>query len=152
MSHWENQEIQKIVGATKRKSPEDKWSILKGTTFGYYMWFIQDTLDIMDEFPGLKGFYIIMNNAPVHILEIVVPIIIRRGYTPVYLTSYSPELNPIEQFWAVVKAKFKRGKLNDVEALIIRIVEACDAAPDQQFVKWFNSCLNKVSLHRLLSL
>ncbi|ORE22707.1 hypothetical protein BCV71DRAFT_171299, partial [Rhizopus microsporus] len=37
-------------------------------------------------------------------------------YIPVYLPPCSPELNPIEQFWKVLKDRVKRGKLKDVEA------------------------------------
>lgn len=104
----------KVVGTTKRKAPEDQLSVLKGTTGEHYLQFINDTMDIMDEFPEMKGYFIIMDNAPIHIPEMIDPIIMKRGYTPVYLPPYSPELNPIEQFWAITKAKVKRGKLSDV--------------------------------------
>lgn len=40
---------------------------------------------------------------------------------------YSPELNPIEQFWLVVKSKVKRNKFSEKESLIARISEACDS-------------------------
>ena len=34
-----------------------------------------------------------------------------------YLPPYSPELNPIEQFWSLVKGKMKRGQLLTEENL-----------------------------------
>ncbi|KAG1056438.1 hypothetical protein G6F43_001683 [Rhizopus delemar] len=43
----------KVVGATKRKAPEDKISVPKGTTSGHYTKFINDTIDIMGEFPEM---------------------------------------------------------------------------------------------------
>jgi hypothetical protein len=43
----------KVVGATKRKAPEDRISIPKGTTSGHYVQLINDTMDIMDEFPEM---------------------------------------------------------------------------------------------------
>ena len=55
-------------------------------------------MDIMDEFPEMRGYFIVMDNAPIHIPEVIDHIIINRGYTPVCLPPYSPELNPIEQF------------------------------------------------------
>ncbi|KAG1539963.1 hypothetical protein G6F46_007974 [Rhizopus delemar] len=50
----------------------------------------------MDEFPNMKGFHVVMDNAPIHSRDVVDPIISERGYIPVYLPPYSPELNPIE--------------------------------------------------------
>ncbi|KAG1146978.1 hypothetical protein G6F37_003676 [Rhizopus arrhizus] len=119
----------KVIGATKRKAPEDQLSVPKGTTGEHYLQFINDTMDIVDEFPKIKGYFIIMDSAPIHVPEMIDLIIMKRGYTPVYLPPYSPELNPIEQFWAIIKAKVKRGKLSDVETLTIRIIEASKAVP-----------------------
>jgi hypothetical protein len=75
----------KVVGATKRKAPEDRISIPKGTTSGHYIQFINDTMDIIGEFPEMRGFHIIMGNAPIHVPSIIDPVIIRRGYIPAYL-------------------------------------------------------------------
>jgi transposase len=58
-------------------------------------------MGIMDEFPEMQGFDIVMDNTPIHVLEMFDPIIIKRGYTPVYLPPHSPERNPIEQFWSI---------------------------------------------------
>ncbi|EIE83729.1 hypothetical protein RO3G_08434 [Rhizopus delemar RA 99-880] len=44
----------------------------------------------------MKGFHVVMDNAPIHSRDVVDPIISERGYIPVYLPPYSPELNPIE--------------------------------------------------------
>ncbi|KAI8878314.1 hypothetical protein K501DRAFT_196105 [Backusella circina FSU 941] len=48
-----------------------------------------------------------------------------------YLPPYSPELNPIEQFWAILKGKLKRHKLLTEEKLSDRIAEACNAMPSE---------------------
>ena len=85
----------KVVGTTKRKVPGDTASAIpKRTTAGHYLQFISDTLDIMDEFPNMKGFHIVMDNAPIHSHGLVDPVIIERSYIPVQLLPYSPELNP----------------------------------------------------------
>lgn len=52
-----NVKRRKVVGATKRKSPEDRISVPKGTTSGHYLNFINDTMDIMHEFPEMRGFF-----------------------------------------------------------------------------------------------
>jgi transposase len=82
--------------------------IPKGITAGYCLWFIGDKLDIMDVFPNMKGFHIVMDNSPIHSPDAIDPIIKEREYIPLYLPPYSPELNPIEIFWKVFKDKGKR--------------------------------------------
>ncbi|KAG1450377.1 hypothetical protein G6F56_008368 [Rhizopus delemar] len=145
-----NVKRRKMAGATKRKAPSDKISMPKGTTGAHYMHFIIDTMDIMDTFPKMQGFHIVMDNAPIHIPSVIDPLIEKRGYIPVYLPPYSPELNPIENFWSIVKSKVKRHSLKDTETLTSRIVESCEEVPLQHLqnciqhsVKQFDKCLNK---------
>ncbi|EIE82108.1 hypothetical protein RO3G_06813 [Rhizopus delemar RA 99-880] len=57
----------------------------------------------MDKYPEMKGHYLVMDNAPIHSSTDIGKYIHSRGYRYVYLPPYSPELNPIEQFWSVVK-------------------------------------------------
>ncbi|KAI8076398.1 uncharacterized protein B0P05DRAFT_471980, partial [Gilbertella persicaria] len=63
------------------------------------------------------------------------------------------ELNPIEQFWSIIKAKVRRAKLSDIETLTIRIIEASEAVPIvhleniiQHSVNQFEKCQNKIPL------
>ncbi|KAG1202395.1 hypothetical protein G6F70_002293 [Rhizopus microsporus] len=77
-----------------------------GTVTGHYFSFLKATMDEMDQYPHMKGYYLIMDNAPIHKSEDIAKYIISRGYRYAYLPSYSPELNPIEQFWSVVKSKY----------------------------------------------
>ncbi|KAI8884478.1 hypothetical protein K501DRAFT_161332, partial [Backusella circina FSU 941] len=83
-----NVKRRKVVGATKRKAPQDRLSVPNGTTGDHYLQFFNDTMDIMDEFPEIKDYFIVMDNAPIHVPQIVDPVIISRGYTPVYLPPY----------------------------------------------------------------
>ncbi|KAG1310778.1 hypothetical protein G6F64_004314 [Rhizopus arrhizus] len=62
-------------------------------------------MDEMDKFEHMKGYYLVMDNAPIHKADIISKYIESRGYRCAYLPSYSPELNPIEQFWSIVKTK-----------------------------------------------
>ncbi|KAG1167496.1 hypothetical protein G6F36_012526 [Rhizopus arrhizus] len=148
-----NLKRRKAVGATKRKAPEDQLSVPKGTIGEHYLQFISDTMDIMDGFSEMKDYFIIMDNAPIHVPEIIDPIIIQRGYIPVYLPPYSPELNLIEQFWSIIKTKVRRTKLSDIETLTARIVETSEAVPIvhleniiQHSVNQFEKCQNKMPL------
>ncbi|KAG1054515.1 hypothetical protein G6F43_003481 [Rhizopus delemar] len=145
-----NVKRRKVVGATKRKAPGDKLSMPNGTTGAHYMHFIIDTMNIMDTFPDMQGFHIVMDNASIYVPSIINPLIEKRGYVPVYLTPYSPELNPIEDFWSIVKSKVKRHALKDTETLTSRIIESCgEASPQhlqnciQHSVDLFDKCLNK---------
>ena len=49
----------------------------------------------------------------------------------VYLSPYSPELNPIEQFWALVKRKVRHKKLQGTKTFQDRIVDAANEVPIQ---------------------
>ncbi|CAO3684171.1 unnamed protein product [Rhizopus stolonifer] len=119
----------RVVGAKRRKGPEDKLTVSSGTTDEHYLQFLNDTMDIIDEFPEMKGSSIIMDNAPIHVPDLIDSVVIRRGYVLVYLPLYSPELNPIEHFWAILKGKVKHDKLKDVEKFTSRNIEASEAVP-----------------------
>lgn len=98
-----------------------------GTVTGHYFNFIASTIAVMDRHEEFKGHYFIMDNAPIHTSDNIRNFIESRGYGCVYLPPYSPELNPIEQFWSVVKSKLKREKLLEAETLNSRIAEACQS-------------------------
>jgi transposase len=83
-------------------------------------------LDIMDLDENLKGNYIVMDNASILKSKPMIRKIERRDYKVMYLPLYSPELNPIEQFWGVVKGKMKRDRLLAEENLSDRIADACN--------------------------
>jgi transposase len=55
----------------------------------------------------MKGHYLVMDNAAIHTPVKVRALVESRGYTHLYLSSYSPFLNPIEEFWSKVKAEGK---------------------------------------------
>ena len=149
-----NVKKRRVVGAKKRKAAEDAVpKIPTGTTGGHFVQFISDTLDIMDQFPHMKGFHIVMDNAAIHIPKIIDPVILQRGYIPVYLPPYSPVLNPIELFWKVLKDRVKRGELTDVETLTTRIIEGSEDVPVehlqnfiQRSINAFPKCINKEPL------
>ncbi|KAG0938697.1 hypothetical protein G6F57_006565 [Rhizopus arrhizus] len=67
------------------------------------------------------------DNAPIHTSVDIAKYVESRGYRFIYLPPYSPELNPIEQFWSAVKSKVKRNKLLEAETLMTRISEASNS-------------------------
>ena len=112
---------------------------------GHYLSFVKVTLDEMDKCPEMKEHYLVMDNAPIHNSADIGKYINSRGYRFIYLPPYSPELNPIVQFWSVVKTKVKRNKFLEKESLITRVSEACDSLYLSDF-KGFDKCLNKERL------
>ncbi|KAG1376531.1 hypothetical protein G6F61_007518 [Rhizopus arrhizus] len=104
-------------------------SILKGTTTVHFIKFMNVLLDIMDLNEDLKENYLVMDNCTIHKSKPMMRKIESRGYKLMYLPPYSPELNPIEQFWAILKGKLKRHKLLNEEKMSDRIAEICNAIP-----------------------
>lgn len=134
----------KVAGAITAVQSKGKG----GTVTGHYFNFVASTLDVLDRHEQFKGHYIVMDNAPIHTHLDIEKYIEQRGYGCVYLPPYSPELNPIEQFWSVCKSKLKREKLLKEETLTSRITEACNniyISDLQGFCRYsvskFNDCL-----------
>ncbi|KAG1218173.1 hypothetical protein G6F35_008537 [Rhizopus arrhizus] len=133
----------------KRKAlAQNKKPTSKGTVTGHYLKFLEKTMDEMDCFPELKGYYIVMDNAPIHTAGQIDEMIVTRGYRSIYILPYSSELNPIEQFWSIVKNKVKRSSFEATEDLATRIAEACNCVPPkhlqafaQHSVNCFEICL-----------
>ncbi|KAL1933804.1 hypothetical protein VTP01DRAFT_7894 [Rhizomucor pusillus] len=130
----------------KRKAEQESGYVSAGTVTGHYISFLEDTLDEMDKYPQMKGHYLVMDNAPIHKSDDIAKYITSRGYRCAYLPSYSPELNPIEQFWSVAKSKVKRHRFLEKETLSTRISEACNSimlSDFHGFVSHSHNCWDK---------
>lgn len=100
----------------------------------------------MDKYLHMKGYYLVMDNALIHTYEDIAKYIASRGYRCAYLPSYSPELNPVEQFWSVVKSEVKRNKFLEKETLMTRISEVSNGLKLSDFkgFVWHScKCLDK---------
>jgi transposase len=146
----------KVQSSSKKRKTAGNSSIIAnettkgGTVTGHYFNFIAKTLDVMDRHPEFKENYLVMDNAPIHKHTDIRKYIEGRGYRCVYLPPYSPELNPIEQFWSVAKSKVKREQLLEEETMTSRIREACNKVliSDlrgfcQYSLSKFEDCLNR---------
>ncbi|KAG0739357.1 hypothetical protein G6F33_007153 [Rhizopus arrhizus] len=92
-----------------------------------------------------------MDNAPIHTHSDIDELITLRGYRSIYLLTYSPELNPIEQFWSVVKNKVKRGTFSDDEDLKTRIADACNNVPIQHVKAFIQHSLIPAIRNRIMT-
>ncbi|KAG1040638.1 hypothetical protein G6F43_012250 [Rhizopus delemar] len=52
-----------------------------------------------------------------------------RDHKCVFLPLHAPALNPIEQFWALVKHQVRREKLQDTETLQGGLADAANEVP-----------------------
>lgn len=117
----------------------------RGTITGHYKQFLLDVMDVLDKSPYMRNCYLVMDNASIHKSLSIGRIIQVRGYRVLYLPPFSPELNPIEQFWHQLKSKLKREKLLSKETLQTRITEAANLVPlefIQNTIKHSESCFS----------
>jgi transposase len=122
--------VKKPRPAKRRKT---EGYIRSETVTGQYISFLKMTLGEMDKHSHMKGDYIAMDNAPIHTHANIKKYIECRGYKCVYLPTYSPELNPIEQSWAVAKSKVKCHRFLQEDTLSKRITEACNSMKKGHF-------------------
>ena len=115
----------RVPKAIKRQKANGDEYISTGTITGHYFSFLKATMDEMDRHEKHKNYYIVMDNAPIHINSDIETYIKWRGYRCANLPTYSAELNPIENFWAVAKSHVKRGRLLTRETLMTRIKQGC---------------------------
>ncbi|KAG2199315.1 hypothetical protein INT47_012949 [Mucor saturninus] len=94
-----------------------------GTRSSHFMSYLNSMMDCLDR-NGLQGYYLVMDNAPIHKPFAIKALIEERGYKYVYLPPYSPFLNPIEEFWSKVKSGIKRNPLDTGDLLTPRIMES----------------------------
>ncbi|KAL1936371.1 hypothetical protein VTP01DRAFT_505 [Rhizomucor pusillus] len=139
--------------AKKRKRGDDAGRTSRGTVTGHYISFLKATMDEMEQYPHMKDYYLVMDNASIHTSDDIAKYIASRGYRCAYSPSYSPELNPIEQFCSVVKSKVKRNKFLEKETLMTRISEASNSLKLSDFKgfvwhshKFLDKCRNKQEL------
>ena len=83
--------------------------------------------------PELKpGDIVILDNLPSHEVEGVRAAIENAGARLLYLPSYSPDLNPIEQWFAKLKALLRKAAARTFDALIHAIATALETfTPDE---------------------
>jgi transposase len=78
------------------------------------------------------GHIVVMDNLAAHNVEGVRQAIEARGATLLYLPPYSPDLNPIEQFFAKLKALLRKAAARTIDALFAAIAGALTAVSPQE--------------------
>jgi len=78
-------------------------------------------LDFLDSklFPTLKyGDVVVLDNLRVHHIAAAKEMAKERGIRLLYLPPYSPELNPIEETWSIIKSVFRSMEARTISAFV----------------------------------
>jgi len=87
-----------------------------------------------------KGQVVVMDKLGAHRTKKVRELIEGRGAELVFLPSYSPDLNPIEEAFSKIKSILRKVGARTKEALVETIAEAFRAVTPQDARGWFSHC------------
>jgi transposase len=91
--------------------------------------------------PTLKrGRIVVMDNLQVHKMKKVRKLIEERGCELVFLPSYSPDFNPIEQAFSKVKELLRKAEARSFEALVGATGRALSAVSREDALGFFTHC------------
>lgn len=95
-----------------------------------------------------KGDIVIMDNLNIHKMVKVRAAIVKAGATPVYLPTYSPELNPIELWWADMKRVLRSLGINVQDRLQQAVRKLRAGLPLSKVAAWFRFSFRHAQLNR----
>jgi transposase len=87
-----------------------------------------------------KGACVVMDNAMIHLGEMVRTMIEEVGGRLIYLSPYSPEFSPIENMWSKVKAILRKLKARNYKDLMDGIETAILEVTKKDIYNWFTHC------------
>jgi transposase len=88
----------------------------------------------------VPGQVVVMDNLAAHRSPRVRAALAKAQCSALYLPPYSPELNPIELFWAWLKRRLRALKARRRDDLEKGIVESMDALPRAHVRSWYTAC------------
>jgi transposase len=78
-----------------------------------------------------------MDNLNIHKMALVKTAILSADALPIYLPTYSPELNPIELLWADLKRELRKLAINDQQMLRAAVRKLRAQVPHRRISGWF---------------
>jgi transposase len=88
-----------------------------------------------------RGDVVLLDNLNIHKMRAVRDAIRAAGATPVYLPTYSPELNPIELWWGDLKRQLRKLALNAEDQLRGAVRRLRSATHPRKIAAWFRNAL-----------
>lgn len=92
------------------------------------------------------GDIVIMDNLSIHKMLVVREAILDAGAIPIYLPTYSPELNPIERLWADMKRQLRTLALNAQHDLLRAVRRLRASTPVAKIAAWFRHSLSEAQI------
>ena len=86
-----------------------------------------------------KGDVVILDNLAVHKSERAAECLKRHGAWFLFLPAYSPDLNPIEQAFAKIKAHLRKAEARTFDALWRAIGDICDGVEAEECRNYFTA-------------
>jgi transposase len=96
-----------------------------------------------------RGQVVVMDNLSAHKGEKVRELIEERGCELIYLPSYSPDLNPIEEAFSKIKGLVRKAEARSREALVEAIGWALSAVTSRDARAFFEHCGYRMSVQSL---
>ena len=94
-----------------------------------------------------RGDIVIMDNLNFHKMKVVRKAIEAVGATPIYLPTYSPELNPIEMWWADMKRVLRKLAINNESELRRAARRLRAALPIAKIAAWFRKARREAQVN-----
>lgn len=96
--------------------------------------------------PTLKrGDMVLMDNNPIHKLDEIEDAIDAAGAWVLFLPTYSPDLNPIENCWSKVKSILRSLKPRTLPDLLDALAQAFASITLPDILSWFRHCGYRVA-------
>lgn len=103
-----------LVGAIRLNKPPVLYPFDGAVDGERFLYFLQHHL-----LPTLRtGDVVVMDNCRIHHIAEVKTLLGTVGAAPLFMPPYSPELNPIEEAWSLIKATFKSLEARTVSTYI----------------------------------
>jgi transposase len=96
-----------------------------------------------------KGQVVVMDNLSAHKGERIRELIEERGCQLIYLPSYSPDFNPIEEAFSKIKGLVRKAEARTKEALLEAIGWALSAVTSEDVRGFFEHCGYRMSVQSL---
>lgn len=87
-----------------------------------------------------KGSVVVMDNLRIHKMEWLEEMITSRGARVEYLPPYSPDMNPIEMMWSVIKSFVRLFPCQSREEMKKLIEAGLSLIERSAFVNWMTKC------------
>jgi transposase len=93
---------------------------------------------LRDLVPHLRdGVYVVMDNAKIHLGEMVRKFIESKGAKLIYLPPYSPDFSPIENCWSKLKNGLRKAGARTYEDLKEAIQKNLETVTKKDIYNWF---------------